>query len=442
MEYIQTFVIVLIEVICFFLFQDIFVPTIKKHKNMFYMVWILTVAVITYAISYIFEDSFILKEIAMIVSLFSSIVILNRKEKKRALLAAVMFVFLLVTVDMITILLDTKVFVIKNSDLELVDMLVILTSKSILLITILCFRKFIARKWNDFQKQANLMRYAIIPFISICLIAVILSNDMGALNAKMRYLMWGCLSITFIANLLLVFFMKSDAEKNQLLFERKALELVEAGKKREYKAVEEKLDLQKSLNHDFRNHLNCLQALVEHQNYEEAKAYLAQLNHKYSIETEQIDTHNIIINTVLNDKYNEAKETGAAIALQIGDLSDVAMKEIDIILLLSNMLNNAIEALKECKKNKVLRIKLQLEHGEFLVAIQNSFEGERRKNGDFYDTTKKKDADLHGYGLKNIQSTVEKYGGFSQFDSVGTEFHAVVIIPMQEKNSVEKSKIM
>ena len=49
---------------------------------------------------------------------------------------------------------------------------------------------------------------------------------------------------------------------------------------------------------------------------------------------------------------------------------------------------------------------------------------------------------MHGYGLKNIRSTVEKYEGFSQFDSVGTEFHAVVIIPMQEKNSVEKSKIM
>lgn len=442
MEYMQSFVIVLIEVICFFLFQDIFVPTIKKHKTVFYMVWILTVAVITHAMSYIFEDSFILKEIAMMVILFCSIVVLNKNEKKKAILVAAMFVFLIMLADVVTILIDTKIFTVENKDGSLVAMLVILTSKSILLIIILCLRKFIARKWNDFQKQTNLMRYAIIPFISICLIIIILSNDMGTLNAKMRYLMWGCLSISFIANLLLVFFMKSDAEKNQLLFERKSLELVEAGKKREYKAMEEKLDLQKSLNHDFRNHLNCMQALVEHQNYEEVKAYLAQLNHKYSIETEQIDTHNIIINTVLNDKYNEAKETGAAIALQIGDLSDVAMKEIDIILLLSNMLNNAIEALKECKKNKVLRIKLELEHGEFLVAIQNSFEGERRKNGDFYDTTKKKDADLHGYGLKNIRSTVEKYGGFSQFDSVGTEFHAVVIIPMQEKNSVEKSKIM
>ena len=85
MEYMQSFVIVLIEVICFFLFQDIFVPTIKKHKNMFYMVWILTVAVITYAMSYIFEDSFILKEIAVMVILFCSIVVLNKSEKKKAM---------------------------------------------------------------------------------------------------------------------------------------------------------------------------------------------------------------------------------------------------------------------------------------------------------------------------------------------------------------------
>ncbi len=442
MDYIQSFFIILMEIICFFLFQDTFVPTDKKHKNVFYMAWILLVSLITHVISYVFEDSFIIKEIVIIVLFFCSIIVLKRSQIKRAILVAVMFIFLLVLADMITVLLNTKVFTVENKDVALVDMLVILTSKSILLIIILCLRKFTARKWNDFQEQMNLMRYAIVPFISICLMAIILSNDMGKLNAKMRYLMWGCLSIVLIANMLLVFFMKSDAEKNQLLFERKALELVAEGEKREYKVMEEKLDLQKSLNHDFRNHLNCLQALVEHQNYEEVKAYLAQLNHKYSIETEQIDTHNVIINTVLNEKYNEAKEAGAGIALQIGDLSDVAMKEIDIILLLSNLLNNAIEALKECKRNKVLRIKLQLEHGEFLVAIQNSFEGERRKNGDFYDTTKKKDADLHGYGLKNIRSTVEKYGGFSQFDSIGTEFHAVVIIPMQAKNSVEKSKIM
>lgn len=116
--------------------------------------------------------------------------------------------------------------------------------------------------------------------------------------------------------------------------------------------MEEKWNLQKSLNHDYRNHLNCLQGLMKHKEYDEVEAYLANLNRKYSVGIEYIDTGNVIINTVLNEKYNEAKEMGAAITLQIGDLSKVLMEEIDIILLLSNLLNNAIEALRECKKIK------------------------------------------------------------------------------------------
>lgn len=353
-----------------------------------------------------------------------------------------MFVFLVVIVDLITLLFDTKILKVKNRDDELVAMLVVLMSKAILVMIILLLRKFVAARQDSFQRQTNMLRYAIIPFVSIWLMAIILSNDLGIMTNQMRYAIWGCIFILLIANLLLVFFMKSDAEKNQLLYERKMLELAAAGEKREYKAMEEKLDLQKSLNHDFRNHLNCLQGLVERQNYEEVKAYLAQLNHKYSVEVELIDTHNVIINTVLNDKYNEAKEIGAVIALQIGDLSAVCMEELDIILLLSNLFNNAIEALKECENEKILRIKLELKRGEFLISVQNSFEGDRKKNGEIYTTTKKKDAELHGYGMKNIRNTAEKYGGFCQFDSLDSEFHAVVCIPMSEKNFVKKGKIM
>ena len=114
MEYMQSFVIVLMEVICFFLFQDTFVPTTKKHKNIFYMVWILIVSLSMFPLTYLFEGSLMLKEIAIITVLFISIVVLNRNEKKKAILVSVMFVFLLVLADMVTILIDTKIFTVEN----------------------------------------------------------------------------------------------------------------------------------------------------------------------------------------------------------------------------------------------------------------------------------------------------------------------------------------
>ena len=153
-----------------------------------------------------------------------------------------MFVFLVVIVDLITLLFDTKILKVKNRDDELVAMLVVLMSKAILVMIILLLRKFVAARQDSFQRQTNMLRYAIIPFVSIWLMSIILSNDLGIMTNQMRYAIWGCIFILLIANLLLVFFMKSDAEKNQLLYERKMLELAAAGEKREYKAMEEKLD--------------------------------------------------------------------------------------------------------------------------------------------------------------------------------------------------------
>ena len=116
MEYLQSFLIVVMEMVCFFLFQDAFVPTEKKHKSGFYALWILALSFSALIMSYLFEDSFIVKEIAMIVLLFGSIVVIKRKEKKRALLAAVMFIFILVIADVITVLLDTQVITVANKD--------------------------------------------------------------------------------------------------------------------------------------------------------------------------------------------------------------------------------------------------------------------------------------------------------------------------------------
>ena len=74
MEYLQSFLIVVMEMVCFFLFQDAFVPTEKKHKSGFYALWILALSFSALIMSYLFEDSFIVKEIAMIVLFFCSIV--------------------------------------------------------------------------------------------------------------------------------------------------------------------------------------------------------------------------------------------------------------------------------------------------------------------------------------------------------------------------------
>ena len=63
-----------------------------------------------------------------------------------------------------------------------------------------------------------------------------------------------------------------------------------------------------------------------------------------------INTNNSVINVIMNTKYYEAKKAGASFICKINNLSGITMKETDIILLLSNLLNNAIEACEQCEK--------------------------------------------------------------------------------------------
>ena len=62
---------------------------------------------------------------------------------------------------------------------------------------------------------------------------------------------------------------------------------------------------------------------------------------------EVIDVNNTVLNVVLNQKYRLAKSKDIALYFQVNDLSGLWMKEQDVVILLSNLLDNAIEA---CEK--------------------------------------------------------------------------------------------
>ena len=63
-----------------------------------------------------------------------------------------------------------------------------------------------------------------------------------------------------------------------------------------------------------------------------------------STELDYIKTNNVIIDAILNSKYKETLDKGIVFIFQINDLSGIKMRDEDIVVILSNLLNNAIEA--------------------------------------------------------------------------------------------------
>ena len=120
-----------------------------------------------------------------------------------------------------------------------------------------------------------------------------------------------------------------------------------------------------------------------------------------------IEIHTAVSYTHLT-KYYEAKKAGASFICKINNLSGITMKETDIILLLSNLLNNAIEAVEKCLDKKMIKVKIVIENNKFIVSVWNTFIGEIKREGDILKTTKKENAVFHGIGLKNVVRIAEK----------------------------------
>lgn len=196
-----------------------------------------------------------------------------------------------------------------------------------------------------------------------------------------------------------------------------------------YRTLSEEREIHKARSHDYLNHLNTLLVLAEGNDRTREIDYLKDQIGEESERVDIIDTGDAVINAVLNIKYREAKKKGIVMPLMIDDLSDLNINESDIVTILSNILDNAIEAAEKCDTKKVvLQISKQDEGKTLHIDSSNTYVGELSDDTSF--NTTKKDKDNHGYGLSNIRYAVEKNNGECIIDAKDGMFRIVITIPL------------
>jgi two-component system sensor histidine kinase AgrC len=278
------------------------------------------------------------------------------------------------------------------------------------------------------------------PLISSGAIAGVLKCGVGLKSESEIQFAWVVLVSLIAMNILIIFFMDDLAEKAMLKQERLIFEMDAKRQQEMYNSWEEKIMQQRSISHEYRNNLLYMSALLEQGEYGKLSDYLKEVSGADMRGMDVINTNNSVINVIMNTKYYEAKKAGASFICKINNLSGITMKETDIILLLSNLLNNAIEAVQKCLGKRVIKVKIVIENNKFIMSVRNTFNGEIKKDGDKFKTTKKEKSELHGIGLKNVVRIAEKYNGLYLFEPRGEEFSAIVIIPMDIHNAENKSR--
>lgn len=156
--------------------------------------------------------------------------------------------------------------------------------------------------------------------------------------------------------------------------------------------------------HDYKNHMICFQALLENGEYNDALEYIKEITNQDIIETHNFFSGNQIADAIFSDKNEYAVKNNIEIKFE-GFISDEIAAS-DLCIILSNALDNAIEACMNNNFNetKVIEIKCAILQNVQIIRISNPNEKESTE-------TTKPDKKNHGFGLYNIRKTVEKLNG-------------------------------
>ena len=144
---------------------------------------------------------------------------------------------------------------------------------------------------------------------------------------------------------------------------------------------------------------------------------------------EHVDVNHPVLNVILNQKYKYAKDKGICILFLLNDLSCIWLEEQDIVILLSNLLDNAIEACEKVNSEKIIRLKLLLETQQIVLSIQNPLKENLIIVDENRIKTSKKDSENHGIGLQNVKQVIDKYHGISGIHCEDKWFYYTAVIP-------------
>ena len=115
---------------------------------------------------------------------------------------------------------------------------------------------------------------------------------------------------------------------------------------------------------------------------------------------------------------------------RINDLSNIRVTDKDIVVLLSNLLNNAIEACEKCEKERVIKFKFMREESGIILSVKNTFCQPVIRQGNDFLTSKDYGRSSHGVGIRNVIKVVNKYGGTYVINDSNKEFYFSIMLPM------------
>lgn len=159
--------------------------------------------------------------------------------------------------------------------------------------------------------------------------------------------------------------------------------------------------------HDAKNHLTAIKDLNTNPIIED---YIQTMTNNLSEYSKVCHSGNITLDVILNRYKTECELKGINFAfdIRLNNLSFV--DDFDLVSILDNLLDNAIESAGKTKE-KLIMFETDNRNSYTVIIISNSCEQSPTTTNNNRLITTKKDKTVHGLGLKSVSNTLKKYNG-------------------------------
>lgn len=171
-------------------------------------------------------------------------------------------------------------------------------------------------------------------------------------------------------------------------------------------ALMESYTAQRRLTHEFTNHIAALDALLRQGDLTGAQEYLSSVSKVVAAGTTILDTHNPLLDSLLSRKYEEAAQQGVELYFDLCDLKDLPFCGTDLVIVISNLLDNAIRAAAQAKPPEVY-LRARKNEEEYLISVRNRVQKDLElEDGELPRSTKAEPG--HGMGLVNVREVLDR----------------------------------
>ena len=429
---IYSLVVTFLEIICADIIVNAFCSKRCNNKwfniAMYTLMWGLVF--VTCNLNYV-NSRFVLK-IAIIILIFTLIMyVVYQISIIQSIVLASLFETLDLLLDYLILIIVEYIlgyFLPAQDGFSIAQNVMVVVSKSLLFMAVIIIRNIFGRRKTDMLNFREWMKFLVCPFVTICVLCTVYYESGGIKSFQ-----------SDISNLIIIiglvvinvaqYYMLNDTLENQARLRENDRMMMEMKSQRElYESISDNYEKQRNMAHEYKNHLLCIEALASKKDYDNLKKYVSKLCGKFDGVFYAIDTNNPIINAVVNTKYQEAIDNETLLSFLVDDLYGIRVEDEDMVVILSNLLNNALEACKKCNE-RIIRFKALRENGKIIISVENSCNEKATYRDGQIVTTKTDNPEQHGIGIKNVINIVNKYNGEYVIKSDDNKFLFSIAIP-------------